>query len=273
MKEDIPSRSSYRKRHVKRCLHGAAPSQPLRTVLSSSQPDTTFNEAPSHLYTITSPFHDLQGDLIPQEKVLGNGRSAVVILQDGKTVKFPLNALRGCEYEAMINRETLNHERSVYHRFLDGDGEGSDCVVRCLELLPEETHLEHMVNRDLRGYLETHRPSKTLQLGWFRQMTSALVFILERRVLVADIASRNFVVGADLALKICDFSGASIIPLDSDMNTVDGDGCTVRIDVGLLAGVMYEIITGTGAAIFICAKVVLEYSWRCYLSRHQLIRR
>ncbi|KAJ5202968.1 hypothetical protein N7449_005047 [Penicillium cf. viridicatum] len=42
-------------------------------------------------------------------------------------------------------------------------------------------------------------------------------------------------------LKFCDFSEASLLPLESNMETVDDNGFTIQIDVGLLGAVMYEI--------------------------------
>ncbi|KAL4797771.1 hypothetical protein BDV19DRAFT_357955 [Aspergillus venezuelensis] len=167
---------------------------------------------------MTSLFHNFQGILINQEK-------------SWVTAAAPSSSSR-------------MHEQSVYHRFLESGGEGSDCVLRCLEILPGQTPLEYMVNGDSRSYIKIHRPTREVQLGWFPQMASALDLLHERRVLVADIATRNIPVDADLALKICDLSEASILLLDSDMSTADDDSHTVRVDVGLFAGIMYEIITG-----------------------------
>lgn len=50
------------------------------------------------------------------------------------------------------------------------------------------------------------------------------------RVLVADIASRNFLLDLDLNIKFCDFSEASLLPLDDN-------GYTTRIDIGFLGAV------------------------------------
>lgn len=80
-------------------------------------------------------------------------------------------------------------------------------------------------------------------------MARTLSFIHDRRVLVADIASRNFLLDSDLSLKFCDFTEASLLPLDSDMETADDNGYTTRIDIGSLGAVIYEVITGTKCKI------------------------
>ncbi|CDM37333.1 Tyrosine-protein kinase, ephrin receptor [Penicillium roqueforti FM164] len=101
-----------------------------------------------------------------------------------------------------------------------------------------------MANGDLRTYLATKRPPQQLQLSWFRDMARALEYIHDRRVLVADIASRNFLLDSDLTIKFCDFSEASLLPLDTDMDSVDDNGYTARIDIGFLGAVIYEVVTG-----------------------------
>lgn len=75
-------------------------------------------------------------------------------------------------------------------------------------------------------------------------MASILSYIHDRRVLVAGISSRNFLVDDDLSLKISDFSEAPLLPLDSNMETVDDNGFNTQIDIGRLRTVIYEIATG-----------------------------
>ncbi|CAI7647969.1 unnamed protein product [Penicillium bialowiezense] len=74
-------------------------------------------------------------------------------------------------------------------------------------------------------------------------MARTLEYIHDRRVLVADIASRNFLLDSDMTIKFCDFSEASLLPLDVDMDTLDDNGYTTRIDLGFLGAVIYEVIT------------------------------
>ncbi|KAL2801715.1 kinase-like domain-containing protein [Aspergillus granulosus] len=198
---------------------------------------------------MSSPFLDIHGDPIPQERILGNGASAVVLLQNDVAIKTPLRYRWSSESEVQANAQSLMHEQDVYRRLQNPRDDRSHGVVRCIGLSTDTTQLAYMANGDLRTYLAKFRPPRQLQLKWFKQMARTLSFIHDRRVLVADIASRNFLLDSDLSLKICDFTEASLLPLDCDMETVDDNGYTTQIDVGLLGAVMYEVITGNRCEI------------------------
>lgn len=195
---------------------------------------------------MSTPFLDIRGDPIPQEQILGSGGSAVVLLQNDVAVKTPLRYLWSSNSEVKANIESLRREQDVYRRLQspEDDDNRSDGVVRCIGFSTEATQLPYMANGDLRTYIAKNRPSHQLQLTWFHEMARTLSYIHDRRVLVADIASRNFLVDSNLSLKICDFSEASLLPLDSNMDSVDDNGFTTQIDIGLLGTVMYEIMTG-----------------------------
>ncbi|OAQ97785.1 hypothetical protein LLEC1_05556 [Akanthomyces lecanii] len=194
---------------------------------------------------MTSPFLDAQGNTIPKENVLGSGGTAVVIIQDGNAVKLPLRCPWSTAYDVQSSIDSIKREQCVYDRLQQPpDDVRSRSVVRCTRQTPEATHLAYMANGDLKTHLATTRPSAELQLQWCLEMSQALDYVHERCVLVADIASRNFLLDAQLSLKLCDFSEASLLPLGSDMSIVDDNGYTTQIDIGLLGAVMYEIATG-----------------------------
>ncbi len=201
------------------------------------------------LFAMPSPFLDRQGNTIPREQILGNGASAVVLLQDGVAIKTPLRYRWSSDYEVKANIQSLKHEQDVYRRLQNHGDDRSNGVVRCMGCSADATQLAYMIEGDLRAYLAKSRPPRQLQLRWFKQMACTLSFIHDSRVLVTDIASRNFLLDSDLSLKICDFTEASLLPLDSDMEAVDDNGYTMRIDVGLLGAVMYEVITGAKCEI------------------------
>ena len=75
-------------------------------------------------------------------------------------------------------------------------------------------------------------------------MARALAQIHDRRVLVADIATRNFLLDTKLSVKFCDFTESTSLPLDSHMETVDDEGFNIYTDIGQLGAVMYEVVTG-----------------------------
>jgi serine/threonine protein kinase len=196
------------------------------------------------LFAMSSTFLDIRGDSIPEEQVLGCGGSAVVLLQNGLAVKTPLRYPWSSDSDVKVNMESVRREQDVYRRLRSPGDDRSDGVVRCIGFSTETTQLAYMANGELRTYLANNRPSHQLQLAWFRDMARTLGYIHDRRVLVADIASRNFLLDFDLSLKICDFSEASLLALDANMETVDENGFTTRIDIGLLGTVFYEVVTG-----------------------------
>lgn len=200
---------------------------------------------------MASPFLDAQGDTIPEEQILGSGSRAVVIVQNGIAVKIPLRYPWSTAYDLEANIESIRREQDVYRRLQQapGDDARSSGVVRCIGMVPKATHLAFMANGDLQTHLATARPSSKLQLQWFIEMAGALNYVHERCVLVADIASRNFLLDARMSLKMCDFSEATLLPLGSDMLAADDNGYTTQIDIGLLGAVMYEIATGVSCKV------------------------
>ena len=193
---------------------------------------------------MSSPFLDLRGYPIPQEQVIGCGSSAVVLLQKGVAVKIPLRYLWSSDSDVEVNLHSVRREQDIYRRLQSVEDERSKGIVSCVELSAESTQLAYMVNGDLRAYLDKCQPSHQLQLAWFQEIARTLCYIHDKRVLVADIATRNFLVDTDLSVKFCDFSEASLLPLESEIETADDNGYTTQIDVGLLGTVMYEVVTG-----------------------------
>ena len=63
-------------------------------------------------------------------------------------------------------------------------------------------------------------------------------------MLIADIATRNFLLDYDLSIRVCDFSEASVLPLGTAMEAVNDGGFSIQTDIGKLGAVMYEVVTG-----------------------------
>lgn len=192
-----------------------------------------------------SLFARLDGESISETDVLGYGRSGVVILRRGNAVKIPLKHPWTRDSDVELNVEVIQREQDVYRRLCPSGDDHLENVVPYIKLCPKETQLAYMEKGDLRAYLGVNnKPSFALQISWFRQMARALEQIHDRRVLVADIASRNFLLDSDLSLKICDFTEASVLPLDADMETIDDNGFSIQTDIGQLGAVIYEVVTG-----------------------------
>ncbi|PWY72165.1 serine/threonine protein kinase [Aspergillus sclerotioniger CBS 115572] len=190
---------------------------------------------------MSTPFLDPSGNSISEDQLLGYGRSGVVILKDNAAIKLPLRYLSTSDDEVLDNITVIQREQNVYQHL-------GHCtrVVPYISFSEKTTHLAFMENGDLRSYLSRNKqpPSKSLQLSWFRQMALALSHIHHRSVIVADIACRNILLDSDLSIKFCDFTEATIMPPDSDLETVDDNGYSIQTDIGQLGKVIYEVVTG-----------------------------
>lgn len=175
----------------------------------------------------------------PKEDVLGIGRSGVVVRQGQAAVKSPLRWSISSPEQIEANIESIQHEQAIYHRLA-----GCEDVVPVLDHSETTTSLRLIEHGDLHSFLQKNSPSRTLQLSWFRSMARALAQVHERKVIVADIATRNFLLDAELKLKICDFTESFDMPLDTSMETADVAGYSIHTDIGQLGAVMYEVVVG-----------------------------
>lgn len=67
----------------------------------------------------------------------------------------------------------------------------------------------------------------------------------ERRVLVVDIATRNFLLNENLSLLLCDFTESVIVPDDNYMaEFISEDFVSVKFDIARFGSMVYEIASG-----------------------------
>jgi Protein tyrosine and serine/threonine kinase len=102
-----------------------------------------------------------------------------------------------------------------------------------------------MEKGDLQNHLNKHKqPDQSRQLACFQAMARALVHVQNRHVLVADITTRSFLLSADPSVQLSDFNQSTVLPLDTDMELVDGCGYSIYTDIGQLGTVFYTVATG-----------------------------
>lgn len=193
--------------------------------------------------TLLSP----DGSLL-QDHVLGMGRTGVVVQRNGTALKLPLKystagpndaPIEDFKASADISYESLRREKYVYERLGQYYG-----IVPCLDLSGDGIQMEFMANGDLLHYLTQHRPSQDTQRTWFQEMARTLIHTHDRRVIVADIATRNFLLDSGLSVKFSDFAESTILPLNTNMQTADDGGFSIYTDIGQFGAVLYEIVTG-----------------------------
>jgi serine/threonine protein kinase len=156
-----------------------------------------------------------------------------VVLRDGVAVKTLLRYCWSTDVDVEINIQVIQREQDGY-RSLQSSNSQCGGNVNCLGFSKEAIRLVYMAIGDLRKKLATNQSPQQPQLSWFREMARTLEYIHNQRLLVADIASRNFLFDSDLMIKFCKFSESSLLPLDANMDTVDDDGHTTRIDLEFL---------------------------------------
>ena len=202
---------------------------------------------------MSSPLHVslLQPDgTLLRDHILGIGRTGVTIRRGNTAVKLPIKyravdseassaLIERMNIDADISYECLQREKKVYERL--GRHEG---VVSYLDLSGVGIQMDLMPNGNLREYLTKYHPTRAVQLAWFRDMARTLTYIHDRRVIVADIASRNFLLSADYSIKFSDFTESSVLPLDTYMQTAKDGGYSIYTDIGQLGCVIYEVVTG-----------------------------
>ncbi|EXJ82420.1 serine/threonine protein kinase [Capronia epimyces CBS 606.96] len=178
---------------------------------------------------------DFNGRQVP---IVGMGGSGMIVQCEGTAIKFALDSCIDGSYE---DDETIRHEKSVYRRLKNCDG-----VVECLDHPGPGIQMVFMENGNLHDYLQRqrHAPPEALKLSWFRDMARHLAAIHDRRVVVADIKTRNFLLAADTSIRFSDFSESSLLAPDCDILTADDHGFSIYTDMGQLGAVMYEVVTG-----------------------------
>ncbi|KAG5288128.1 hypothetical protein I7I48_10233 [Histoplasma ohiense] len=172
------------------------------------------------------------------DSVLDHSRTGVVVRRGDITVKLPLRYIGDNNDNTQANCLVIKHEEDVYQQL-----QNCNDVVCCFSFSGYCIQMELMENGDLATYLKRQHLVQSLQLSWFQQMAHTLVHIHNCCVIVADIATKNFVLSTDLSVKFCDFTESSILPLGSDMERADDHGYSIYTDIGQLGAVIYEVIT------------------------------
>ncbi|GAB1312201.1 hypothetical protein MFIFM68171_02411 [Madurella fahalii] len=119
--------------------------------------------------------------------------------------------------------------------------------------------LEFMLNGNVYDYLSVHSAVPLhRRLAWCVQATEAVAYIHSRRVVHCDIRHDNFLLDANLDLKLADFQGKHFSPTGAivlDVGSCESakawlprhpaDRCNVRTDLFALGSALQFLITGS----------------------------
>lgn len=145
-------------------------------------------------------------------------------------------SLHDKEYLNEINRKTIDNEIKVYERL--GRYKG---IISCLQTTNYGIELAFADEGNLQDYIGTKpEPLQSLKTGWILSVIDTLSYVHSKRVLVDEIALRNFLV-ADGQLKLSDFGQSALLPLSTDMDTVCDNDLTTKIEILHLGWVIYSI--------------------------------
>lgn len=85
------------------------------------------------------------------------------------------------------------------------------------------------------------KPPLHARIRWMTEAARIVKACHDARVLLFDIALRNFVIAEDGTLAAIDFAQAVVLPTNTDMSQANDDGLTTRIDIFHLGGVLYSL--------------------------------
>lgn len=180
--------------------------------------------------------------------MIGNGMTGYILQLDGERVvkvakTYLLDLYAGkpsfddMEYINEINRRTLENEIKTYRRLGHHPG-----IISCLQTSNYGIDLAFARQGNLEDYIKAKpEPPECLKVEWILSVIDTLSCVHSQRVLVDEIALRNFLV-ADGQLKLADFGQSLLLLLlSTDMDTVCDHDLTTRIEILHLGWVIYSI--------------------------------
>lgn len=159
----------------------------------------------------------------------------------------------GWEHMIELNMESLKHEGLVYCHL--GHVQG---VIKPCKVSDTEIQMPYLRQGSLSGYLRAHSDSvDSIQRSrWLQEAAHTIRRVHERRVLVADIATRNFLLDENLSLQMCDFTESVIVSNDEDMaNFVSEDFVSVKFDIARFGSMMYEVTSGCRYEFYVVPEI------------------
>lgn len=151
------------------------------------------------------------------------------------------------------NIESLKHEGRVYRHL--GHVQG---VLKPCQVSDAEIQMPYLRQGSLSGHLRTLGGSvdSIRQLQWLREAAHIIRRVHERRVLIADIGTRNFLLDEDLSLQMCDFTESVIVSDDEDMASfVSDDFVSVKFDIARFGSMMYEVTAGRRYEFYVVPEI------------------
>lgn len=180
--------------------------------------------------------------------VISMGSSSFIGLVDETTVmKYPHHA----------NDEAKHSSLDIEAQILEAIGD-HDRIIRLNWRTSAGLLLEYASHGSLGRYLDSHSQTTIQQkILWAKQAAEAIAAIHEKGVIHCDISLNNFLLDAQLNIKLCDFQGrllrpdrsVQLIGLSSEnvkacMPRADPDYAHEKTDIFALGTLFYSIVAG-----------------------------
>ncbi|KAI9833639.1 MAG: hypothetical protein M1819_003592 [Sarea resinae] len=181
-------------------------------------------------------------------QILGNGTNGLVLKCGAHALKAPKirdTSILDCEmledqlYVNEVNIATLETEKAVYKRVGRCDG-----IADCIASSEEGILLVYYKRGDAATFLEREKElGWSVKARWILSVMQAVSQLHRAKLLIYDIALRNFLVADDgLSLRMIDFGQCSLFPLDTaDITAVSDNGLTAQVDLFHLGSTIYSI--------------------------------
>lgn len=158
-------------------------------------------------------------------------------------------------WEQMIeqNKESIKHEGLVYRHL--GHVQG---VIKPFQASETEIQLPYLRRGSLSGYLRAHNDSvdSIRRLRWLQEAAHIIRRVHGRRVLIADIAARNFLLDESDSLQMCDFTESVIVSNGENMASfLSEDFVSVKSDIARFGSMMYEVTSGSRYEFYVVPEI------------------
>ncbi|KAL8838916.1 MAG: hypothetical protein Q9170_001953 [Blastenia crenularia] len=184
--------------------------------------------------------------ILKNSDFVGNGGAGLVLHQGDNVLKIPrLSTTPGQSAEDAEHQEhsnkysvlSMEREKDAYKRVGRHPG-----IVKPISLSDEGILLPYYPKGDLERYMDKYDPPDILmRQKWFMSVIETMCYIHQRKILVEDLALRNFLLADDMSIKMIDFGNCSVLPLDADLALFDEDGLNLRTEIFNLGCLLYSV--------------------------------
>ncbi|KAL5357648.1 kinase-like domain-containing protein [Aspergillus floccosus] len=158
-----------------------------------------------------------------------------------------------CGHINRTNEESLMSEGRIYQHLAKVEG-----VLKPFQISDTEIRMPYIRHGSLEKYLNANQATVDIAqlLRWFHEAAEVISRVHERRVIVADIAARNFLVNDDLEILLCDFSESVIIPEGEDLDAfISEDFLSFKLDIARFGSMIYKIVSSQRYEFFVDPRI------------------